>query len=162
MNVHFIDTSVFVNIINIPFMNDQRQNIMKEMEGLLKNKDDNILLLPFATIIETGNHIAHNGNGELRRKTAKYFCDVINKTVKKQAPWYYFGKQMTEDDLVSICLVFPDMAMRKEGFRDLSIIQAFKRYKDETPAIHRIRIWSLDKHLSAYDETIEYIKTRNT
>lgn len=64
-------------------MNDQRQNIMKEMEGLLKNKDDNILLLPFATIIETGNHIAHNGNGELRRKTAKYFCDVINNIKMK-------------------------------------------------------------------------------
>lgn len=36
------------------------------------------------------------------------------------------------------------------------------RYKSETPAIHKIRIWSVDSHLKdMYEETIETVKLRN-
>lgn len=52
--------------------------------------------------------------------------------------------------------------MRGEGFGDLSIINAYNKYKNETPAINRIRIWSVDGHLKdIYEETIEPIKLRN-
>lgn len=68
MRVHFIDTSVFVNIIDVPNMNDQRGTVMKELKELLKNRNKEKMILPFATIIETGNHIAQNGNGQQRRK----------------------------------------------------------------------------------------------
>ena len=67
MYVHFIDTSVFLNIINVPGRNQQREEVMKELKGLLEQKDVNTLILPFATIIETGNHIAHCGDGNQRR-----------------------------------------------------------------------------------------------
>lgn len=61
-----------------------------------------------------------------------------------------------------ICRKFPDFAMKEEGFGDLSIIRAYEKYKDETPAIHKIRIWSVDSHLKGiYEETIEPINLRN-
>ena len=162
MYVHFIDTSVFLNIINVPGRNQQREEVMKELKRLLKFSNDNVLILPFATIIETGNHIAHCGDGNVRRKTAEKFCECIDKTIKNEAPWQYYGNQLTVEDLSEICKEFPDLAMREEGFGDLSIIQAYKKYKDETPAIHKIRIWSVDSHLKdIYEETVETINLRN-
>lgn len=162
MYVHFIDTSVFMNIVNVPGRNQQRAEVMKELKDLLKDKKTNVLILPFATIIETGNHIAHGKDGNERRKAAQRFCECIQKTVKNEAPWQYYGNQLQEQDLLEICKEFPDYAMREEGFGDLSIIQAYKKYKNETPAIHKIRIWSVDAHLKdIYEENIEPINIRN-
>lgn len=160
MRVHFIDTSVFTNILNVPNRNQQRAEIMAELTNL-ENSSTDLLILPFAAIIETGNHIAHNGDGNQRRKAAEDFSKVIIKTIRDEAPWHYYGRQLTEDDLNIICKDFPDSAMRGEGFGDLSIIRAFERFKNETPGIERIRIWSLDTHLSSYDEEIAPIKRRN-
>ena len=43
----------------------------------------------------------------------------------------------------------------KTGVGDLSIIRAYERYRDETPAIGEIRIWSTDNHLIGYHEKME-------
>lgn len=162
MYVHFVDTSVFLNIVNVPGRNQQREEVMRELKDLLKDSKANALILPFATVIETGNHIAHCSNGNERRKAAQRFCEFIEKTVKNQAPWQYYGNQLTPEDLLEICKDFPNFAMREEGFGDLSIIRAYKKYKSETPAIHKIRIWSVDSHLKdMYEETIETVKLRN-
>ena len=37
MYVHFIDTSVFLNIVNVPGRNQQREEVMRELKELLKN-----------------------------------------------------------------------------------------------------------------------------
>ena len=162
MRVHFIDTSVFTNILDIPNMNDERVEVMRELKSLVDNKGKETLILPYATIIETGNHIVHNGDGRQRRKSAEKFCEVIQKTLAGEAPWAYYGKQLTEDDLILICKEFPDAAMREQGFGDLSIIRAYERYKDETPAVGEIRIWSLDEHLKdMYHEKLGMAYIRN-
>lgn len=160
MNVHFIDTSVFVNILDIKNMNENRSEIMKELLEMVKNKTE-VLILPFATIIESGNHIAHQTDGNQRRQTAERFSKYVMKTIAGEAPWSYYGEQMTPEELTITCTEFPDFAMREEGFGDLSIIRAYERYKIETPAISRIRIWSLDNHLKSYDETLHIFATRN-
>lgn len=160
MNAHFIDTSVFVNILDVANMNEKHDLIMKELETLVYTKSE-MLILPFATIIETGNHIAQNGDGRQRRAAAERFTKCLTKTVEGEAPWVYYGKQMTPEDIRLICADFTDFAMRKEGFGDLSIIRAYERFREETPAISRIRIWSLDQHLQVYDEIIHSVGTRN-
>ena len=162
MYVHFIDTSVFLNIIDVPGRNQQREEVMLELRKLMEDLKNNVLVLPFATIIETGNHIAHCGNGSERRESAKRFVECIENTINNNAPWQYYGNQMTTEDLHEICKEFPDVAMRGEGFGDLSIVKAYKKYKNETPAIHKIRIWSVDGHLKdVYDEIVEPINLRN-
>lgn len=160
MNIHFIDTSVFTNILNVPNMSDERKKIMAEFKKLVDSKED-YLILPYATIIETGNHIAHNGDGRQRRQVAERFSECLLKTIKNQAPWQYYGRQLTEEDLEKIGMAFPDAAMREQGIGDLSIIRAYERYRDETPGISKIRIWTLDQHLMPYNETIDKIPTRN-
>lgn len=76
----------------------------------------------------------------MARKAAEKFCDTLIKTIHQEAPWSYYGEQMKPEDIEKMCSEFPAMAMRGEGFGDLSIIRVYERYKEETPAIHRIRI----------------------
>ena len=45
MRVHFIDTSVFTNILDIPFMNDQRKEVIKELNKLIDNREIEKLIL---------------------------------------------------------------------------------------------------------------------
>ncbi|MCD8021777.1 MAG: hypothetical protein LUF30_01905, partial [Lachnospiraceae bacterium] len=146
MNVHFIDTSVFAVLLQIPGFNEERrEELFKELKRITADRE--VLILPFATIIESGNHIAHIAEGHQRRETARRFVDCIEKTVDGEAPWTYYGEQMTPEELRIMCKDFVSYAQRKEGFGDLSIVRAYERYKEDTPAVSRIRIWSLDKHL---------------
>lgn len=160
MNVHFIDTSVFLELLNVPGKSENHERYMKELVELNQTRTET-LILPFATIIETGNHIAQNGDGNQRRSCAKRFCDCIMKTINGEAPWKYYGKQMTPEDLEIICGKFEDAAMRAEGFGDLSIIRSYEKYKEETPGIANIRIWTKDAHLMGYNEVVQAIGRRN-
>lgn len=85
MYVHFIDTSVLLNIINVPGRNQQRDEVMSELKILVTEKEKNALVLPFATIIATGNHIAHCGDGHERRKSAEKFKECIERTISNEA-----------------------------------------------------------------------------
>lgn len=61
MNVRFIDTSVMMNLLEVPGKCADAQIIKEEFRQIIDNKEG--LILPIATIIETGNHIAHISNG---------------------------------------------------------------------------------------------------
>lgn len=44
MNIHFIDTSVFANILDIPNMNADRKLVIAEFNKLIKSKNDRLIL----------------------------------------------------------------------------------------------------------------------
>ena len=57
--VCIIDTSVFLNLLNVPGKNQDLESIVRSFQ---EYTDLNVtFILPMATIIETGNHIAQNG-----------------------------------------------------------------------------------------------------
>ena len=60
MSICLLDTSVFVEFLNVPNMNTRHAEICDELKQ--KIRDGEIQFLPLATILETGNHIAQNGN----------------------------------------------------------------------------------------------------
>ncbi|MCD8370708.1 MAG: hypothetical protein LUC94_10370 [Clostridiales bacterium] len=161
MIVHFIDTSVFAVLLKVPNFEESYDELIEELRRITENKDKESLILPFATIIETGNHIAQNGDGRQKRAAAERFVQCIEKTIDGQAPWTYYGEQMTASELRIMCKDFAEFAQRGEGFGDLSIIRAYERYKEMTPAISRIRIWSQDHHLMGYDEKLPLGHRRN-
>lgn len=59
-----IDTSVFCNILDVPRRNQHHAESVAALAEMLASR--HTLLLPLATIYETGNHIAQNGDGRLR------------------------------------------------------------------------------------------------
>ncbi len=74
-SVCLIDTSIFLNLLDVPYCNESRSEIAKDF--LTFTEAGCTFLLPMATILETGNHIAQNGDGNLRRETAMRFVDAV-------------------------------------------------------------------------------------
>jgi hypothetical protein len=153
MNIRIIDTSVLVNILDIPGMNEHHKEATDEFK-ILKESENDTLILPLATIIETGNHIAHIPNGSIRRNKAELMGKYLEKTAKGEAPWEYYCRELDKEDLLKLSQDFPESAMRETGIGDMSIIRAYEKYKAEIPAIGTIMIWSFDSHLQGYKEEL--------
>lgn len=51
-----LDTSVFVEILGVPGKSQDRETVLAQLEVWVEQGAS--LLLPMATVIETGNHIA--------------------------------------------------------------------------------------------------------
>ena len=149
MNVRFMDTSIVMNLLEIPKMCADSEEVKKEFKAAVENKE--ILILPVSTIIESGNHIAHIANGTIRREKAIMFQEFLKKTANEEAPWTLYGVELTKEDLLILAEQFPDKALKMQmGIGDMSIIRFYEKYKATTPAIGSIMIWSTDNHLSVY------------
>lgn len=160
MNVYFVDTSVLCNLLQIPNMDSEREEVKKRFMDI-SSDNCSIFIVPIAVIIETGNHISHIADGNVRRAKAEELSDIINKSVQRRSPWNYYGKELTQDDVTSLSEKFVNYASSAIGMGDLSIINAYEKYKEEIPAIGHIEIWATDKHLSGYSEDMLPISRRN-
>jgi hypothetical protein len=59
--IWLIDTSVLLNVIDVPTFNQERALILRQFRERIVRGDT--FLLPYPAIVETGNHIAQlNGN----------------------------------------------------------------------------------------------------
>lgn len=142
-----IDTSVFCNILGVPNRSQQKDDTLLELEKLIRR--GTTLLLPMATIYETGNHIAQNGDGRVRRQKAEQFVDQVRAAFSGDAPWTPTPLHDVRQMLTWL-EEFPDWVKDGSGFGDLSIQQIYA----EQCLLHqarRVYIWSYDAHLRAYD-----------
>lgn len=159
MNVRFIDTSIIMNLLEVPYMCQEAESVKKEFRKAVENKE--LLILPMSTIIESGNHIAHIRDGLKRREKALKFQEFLQKTANKEAPWTLYGLELEKEDLLSLAKDFPEAAQKMSmGLGDLSIIRFYEKYKSSVPSIGHIMIWSTDRHLAGYEEDMT-IKRRN-
>ena len=71
MNVRFMDTSIIMNLLEIPGMCQDAEKVKEEFNRAVEEKET--LILPVSTIIESGNHIAHIADGHIRREKAIKF-----------------------------------------------------------------------------------------
>ncbi|MDO4683089.1 MAG: hypothetical protein Q4B17_09930 [Lautropia sp.] len=156
-DIVLLDTSVFLNVLNIPGFNQHGDRILREFERRIQKQDH--FLLPMATIWETGNHIAHLPDGRLRRACAEKLVKAVSDAFEGVAPFRptYFPEAET---FMAWLRDFPEHAQRnkppdklKEGvsLADLSIIKECER----TRGLNRERkviIWSLDSDLAAWGD----------
>lgn len=147
MSICIVDTSVFCNILEVPNLCQDRDRVFNRLEGLIE--DGATLLLPLATIYETGNHIAQNGDGRERRNAAERFAEQVNLALQGENPFTPTDIN-EEDELRQWLAQFPDYAGHEVGFGDMSIIEAFRDQCDRHPS-RRVFIWAIDSDLSGYD-----------
>jgi hypothetical protein len=158
-SIVLIDTTIFTELLDVPYFNEHREKVLQDYEIYVEF--DCTLLLPMATIIETGNHIAQNGDGRKRREIALDFIKQVKATFKGDAPWMPSQFPQIEEILLWIDQ-FPDLAgqgkigkrknkERPEGtsFGDLSIIQEYEKACARSP-MKEVFIWSLDSDLKMY------------
>lgn len=156
-SVCIIDTSVFLNLLNVQSRNQDKESVKRDFEEYVELGVT--FILPMATIIETGNHIAQNGDGGTRRKTAQRFCDAVKGAFSGNAP-YTPSEFPNSAEIVTWIDLFPckagmNKSQEKTGegtsFGDLSIIKEFEKCVNRFPT-REVFIWSLDNDLSSYHQ----------
>jgi hypothetical protein len=154
-SICLIDTSIFLNFLNVPNCNQSREKVLQDFKDYAAAGCT--FLLPMATILETGNHIAQNGDGNQRRKTAALFVKTVQQSIlDPNPPWQPIDFPTTE--AISTWIdQFPDLAGKNKSpdkyegtsFGDLSIIQDFRKSCKKFP-MSEVFIWSLDQDLDSY------------
>jgi len=155
-SICLIDTSIFLEILNVPKYNQHRASVLKDFKTF--SQVGCTFLLPMATILETGNHIAQNGDGTMRRETAIRFVKEVKAAFTGVAPWRPTTFPNTAEILEWIDQ-FPDEAgknkapNKQEGtsFGDLSIIQEYHKACNKF-SMSDVFIWSLDSDLQNYHQ----------
>jgi hypothetical protein len=155
-DIVLLDTSVYLNVLDVPSCNQDRVAILREFECSIDQGD--YFLLPLAVVWETGNHIADLGDGRTRRTFAQKLVADVARAFKGDVP--YRATHFPErDEFLRWLSDFPDMTMRnktewklREGtsLADLSIIKEWERSCVLHP-MSRVRVWSLDSDLAGYD-----------
>lgn len=156
--VVFIDTSVLLCILDVPGKNQDRESIVEEFT-VLATGDGNTLILPVATIVETGNHIAQLSNGEQRRTRMGALCKLLLDSATATAPWVVgnahwnqsFVQKLVEGRTDHPIEPLVALATRGVGIGDASIIHEAHLYRaaTSTPSAQSVRIWTLDAGLQA-------------
>jgi len=153
-SICLIDTSIFLELLNVPNYNQRRASVIEDFKTY--SQAGCTFLLPMATRLETGNHIAQNGDGTIRRKTAIRFVKEVKEAFQGIDPWRPTTFPNTAEILEWIDQ-FPDLAGKnkapdkQEGtsFGDLSIIEEFNKSCKRFP-MSEVFIWSLDRDLQNY------------
>ena len=155
--IYLIDTSILLNILAVQNCDQDTARVLDEYDTYTELGCT--FILPMATIIETGNHIAQNGDGSTRRKTAQIFVDMIKDAFSGAAP-FQISELPSSYEILTWLDDFPNHAGRNKSpskttegtsFGDLSIIKEFEKCCGRF-AMSEVRIWSLDSDLQQYHQ----------
>ena len=80
-----VDTSVLINVLDVPGFNQHRAEVFERFEYLVDAGAS--FLLPMAAIFETGDHIADLRDGRQRRRYADIFRNRMREALEGEAPW---------------------------------------------------------------------------
>jgi hypothetical protein len=78
--VEFVDTSVLLNILDVPGKNQDRQHVVEELRE--KTARGVQLIIPVSAVIETGNHITNLPDGPL----APCLCRAFREAARRGRP----------------------------------------------------------------------------
>jgi predicted nucleic acid-binding protein len=145
-----VDSSVLLNIIDVPDRNQRRAEVFDRLAELIEGGDH--LFIPMAAIVEVGNLIAHVRNGAQRRAAAERFVKEVRRALADEAPWKPINFPSNQEVLGWLD-AFPESATKKVGMGDLSIRQEWEscchRY-----SMSRVWVWTLDGDLAGLDRPV--------
>lgn len=123
-----IDTSVLCCWLDIPGKetcgsNEDKWDCDRVKDIIQKETEQGaIIVLPLATIIETGNHIAQASS--MRYECAKELAILINLAADNLTPWAAFSDQdslWTSEELKRLALEWPKLALENISLGDATI-----------------------------------------
>lgn len=153
MSICLLDTSILCEFLQVPNLCESFAEVEAELRRKIEARES--LLLPMSSILETGNHIAKNGDGRQRRMTAARFVDLVRQAIRGETP-FTPTPFFEAEDLLEWLGEFPDWTARGSGtnrgpgLADLTIFKEFERLCALNRK-RRVYIWSTDRHLSSYD-----------
>ena len=148
-SVKLIDTSILCELLEIPTKSSPA--VAKKIKATFARwaKNDVRFILPLAAVIETGNHIAQNGDGTVRRERGIALANFVRQSLQDASP-FLKPPFWNKDDLESWMSKFPESAMREVGLGDVSILHDLEVAKArlKLPSAVPIDIWNRDSHFS--------------
>lgn len=144
--IWILDTGVFTNILDIDGWNQDRAEILAAFEEKVDAEDS--FMIPFTTILETGNFIHQMPKKGLRQATAQRFADSITASIRGEVPWRILGLP-EQPDLTEWLGYFP-IQVETMGLGDHLIVEQWRKQCEAIPG-YIIKVWSLDKHLNGYE-----------
>ena len=112
-------------------------------------KSGSTIILPLATVIEAGNHIAQSQHE--RFKHASKLCGHLKEALQGETPWVTFTDQSsfwTEEHLLKIVEEWPVLAEARMSFGDATIKRVADYYAS---AGFDVTILTADEQLRAYE-----------
>jgi len=159
-DICILDTSIILNILNVPNKNQNRVKVIDEFETYAESNCR--FIIPLVVAVEVGNHISQNGNGDTRREIAKQFVDMMQKTFDGSSPFEIsnFDLKLEWRNWINEFIVRAGQnktaTKPNEGMSltDLSIIKEYEDIQDKNKANRnkhvQVFIWSLDSDLIHY------------
>ncbi len=118
-----------------------------------KVRAEETLLLPMTTVLETGNHIGHIGEGMARRACAMKLTEVVVAALDGKSPFEPMSF-WDRDRLRTWLTEFPNRACEGLGIGDLLIVKEWE-LACQLHSGRRVYVWTLDPHLNSYDRAPE-------
>lgn len=150
--VCLVDTSVFVEILGVRGKSSEHDAFLRELAARVA--DGEIMVLPLATIFETGNHIAQQADGTSRLAIASRFSEEVRLAVESSGSGVFAlsieDELLPKKDFLACLDSFPSHAITGVSFGDLTITNEFERVCALNQG-RRVYIWSLDSWLASHD-----------
>lgn len=115
-------------------------------------------ILPLATIIETGNHIAHSSGD--RKFLEEEFARIMIDSADENSPWAAFTEQSNlwnPENLKKLAEKWKETVIAGQALGDASIVEVVNYYTDLG---YRVEILTGDEGLKAYEPTVEVPRRR--
>jgi len=130
-----LDTSIFCVWLRLPGFDscgaDADAWRFERIDRKIKEEieENALLILPLATIIETGNHISQCEGDRFR--LAGTFCEILVKSIENESPWAAFSEQnelWSNENIRKLATNWPTLASQKISIGDATIINVANYY----------------------------------
>lgn len=139
-----VDTSVFLNVLDVPDRNQNRGEVITVLGACIGRCD---LLLPWTAVLETGNAVAKISDGRVRRERATLYRTQVLQAITGEAPWKP-AKFPDAKEIATWLSDFPNQAMQGIGMGDMAIIGLYEQQKAQFHS-RRVKVWTLETRLPA-------------
>ncbi len=147
-----IDTSILCVWLQVPGKttcgSGEHQWNYSKVKTIIEDyiQQDATIVLPLASLIETGNHIAQaDGN---MFPIAQRLMEIVDKTLNAESPWAAFsGQPNLEQQLRLLISSWPEQAKQKLSFGDAMIIDVAAFYAKN----YAVKILTGDAQLQSFE-----------
>lgn len=156
--VLILDTSILCVWLEVPGMDncgpDDDKWDRQRVSNKVTNEEQNAttFVLPLASIIESGNHIAHASHS--RREIGLALANLMKKSANQETPWAAFSEQTvlwSAEKLVALADNWPELANQKLSLGDATIKEVAEYYGQMG---YQVEILTGDAGLKAYEPTV--------
>lgn len=152
--VVFLDTSVLLNLLDVPHNNSDHAEIREEFRRLAA--DVTTFVVPVTAVVETGNAIARLPGGNERRACMTRLADWLRTALTATAPLAVSGVAWDESFLIALLdgggarMPLVEFATCGVGSGDAGLLLEVERYRSKVPSATPIAVWTLDEALNAH------------